>query len=42
MHAGKLLLLTTALWGLLACQSTSSDGLEELKAQYDFAVADAS
>lgn len=42
MHAGKLLLLSTALWGLMACQSTSSDGLEELKAQYDFAVTDAS
>ena len=42
MHAGKLILLSTVLWGLMACQSTSSDGLEELKAQYDFAVADAS
>ena len=42
MHAGKLLLLSTALWGLMACQNNSSDGLEALKAQYDFAVADAS
>ena len=42
MHLIKRLSFLWVLLALAACQSSKSDGLDELKAQYDFAVPDAS
>jgi hypothetical protein len=42
MHLIKRLSFLWVLLALAACQSSKSDGLDELKAQYDFAVPDVS
>lgn len=41
MHVKLLLAITIAFWSLTSCnEPAQSEGMQELKAQYDFAVKD--